>query len=96
MLESGLQRAAAQEWFFLRAERARKRSSAGVVARGRPGTGLLDTESSDWDKKDGRGKTEGKVVEVKVSEVQVAEVKVAQDESKVVTARFKGRSLKAV
>ncbi|GFV14602.1 retrovirus-related Pol polyprotein from transposon opus [Trichonephila clavipes] len=48
------------------------------------------------DKKDGRGKTEGKVVEVKVSEVQVAEVKVAQDESKVVTARFKGRSLKAV
>ncbi|GFV64324.1 hypothetical protein TNCV_2502421 [Trichonephila clavipes] len=32
----------------LRAERARKRSFAGVVARGRPGTGLLDTESSDW------------------------------------------------
>ncbi|GFV53490.1 hypothetical protein TNCV_4746381 [Trichonephila clavipes] len=26
---------------LLRAERARKRSSAGVVARGRPGTGLL-------------------------------------------------------
>ncbi|GFW28502.1 retrovirus-related Pol polyprotein from transposon opus [Trichonephila clavipes] len=40
------------------------------------------------DKKDGRGKTEGKVAEVKVSEVQVAEVKVVEDESKVVTARF--------
>ncbi|GFW30011.1 retrovirus-related Pol polyprotein from transposon opus [Trichonephila clavipes] len=40
--------------------------------------------------KDGRGKTEGKVTEVKVSEVQVAEVKVVEDESKVVTARFKG------
>ncbi|GFV71196.1 retrovirus-related Pol polyprotein from transposon opus [Trichonephila clavipes] len=42
------------------------------------------------DKKDGRGKTEGKVAEVKVSEVQVAEVKVVEDESKVVTARFNG------
>ncbi|GFY17105.1 retrovirus-related Pol polyprotein from transposon opus [Trichonephila clavipes] len=41
-------------------------------------------------KKDGRGKTEGKVDEVKVSEVQVAEVKVVEDESKVVTARFNG------
>ncbi|GFS90827.1 protein NYNRIN [Trichonephila clavipes] len=42
-----------------------------------------------WDKKDRRGKTEGKVAEVKVSEVQVAEVKVVE-ESKVVTARFNG------
>ncbi|GFV91830.1 retrovirus-related Pol polyprotein from transposon opus [Trichonephila clavipes] len=42
------------------------------------------------DKKDGRGKTEGKVAEVKVSDVQVAEVKVVEDESKVVTARFNG------
>ncbi|GFY35942.1 retrovirus-related Pol polyprotein from transposon opus [Trichonephila clavipes] len=42
------------------------------------------------DKKDGRGKTEGKVAEVEVSEVQVAEVKVVEDESKVVTARFNG------
>ncbi|GFV89266.1 retrovirus-related Pol polyprotein from transposon opus [Trichonephila clavipes] len=42
------------------------------------------------DKKDGRGKTEGKVAEVKVSEVQVAEVKVVEEESKVVTARFNG------
>ncbi|GFU12218.1 retrovirus-related Pol polyprotein from transposon opus [Trichonephila clavipes] len=42
------------------------------------------------DKKDGRGKTEGKVAEVKVSQVQVAEVKVVEDESKVVTARFNG------
>ncbi|GFW21391.1 protein NYNRIN [Trichonephila clavipes] len=42
------------------------------------------------DKKDGRGKTEGKVAEVKVSEVQVAEVKVVEDESKVVTARLNG------
>ncbi|GFX71129.1 retrovirus-related Pol polyprotein from transposon opus [Trichonephila clavipes] len=42
------------------------------------------------DKKDGRGKTEGKVAEVKVSEMQVAEVKVVEDESKVVTARFNG------
>ncbi|GFW95197.1 retrovirus-related Pol polyprotein from transposon opus [Trichonephila clavipes] len=41
-------------------------------------------------KKDGRGKTEGKVAEVKVSEVQVAEVKVVEDESKVVIARFNG------
>ncbi|GFT16672.1 retrovirus-related Pol polyprotein from transposon opus [Trichonephila clavipes] len=41
------------------------------------------------DKKDGRGKTEGKVAEVKVSEVQVTEVKVVE-ESKVVTARFNG------
>ncbi|GFW67989.1 retrovirus-related Pol polyprotein from transposon opus [Trichonephila clavipes] len=41
-------------------------------------------------KKDGRGKTEGKVAEVKVSEVQVAEVKVVEAESKVVTARFNG------
>ncbi|GFX72936.1 retrovirus-related Pol polyprotein from transposon opus [Trichonephila clavipes] len=37
------------------------------------------------DKKDGRGKTEGKV-----AEVQVAEVKVVEDESKVVTVRFNG------
>ncbi|GFY20479.1 retrovirus-related Pol polyprotein from transposon opus [Trichonephila clavipes] len=42
------------------------------------------------DKKDGRGKTEGKVAEVNVSEVQVAEVKAVEDESKVVTARFNG------
>ncbi|GFW90297.1 retrovirus-related Pol polyprotein from transposon opus [Trichonephila clavipes] len=42
------------------------------------------------DKKDGRGKTEGKVAEVKESEVQVAEVKVVEEESKVVTARFNG------
>ncbi|GFW00150.1 retrovirus-related Pol polyprotein from transposon 297 [Trichonephila clavipes] len=42
------------------------------------------------DKKDGRGKTEGKVAEVKVSEVQVAEVKVVEEESKVVTTRFNG------
>ncbi|GFX03185.1 retrovirus-related Pol polyprotein from transposon opus [Trichonephila clavipes] len=42
------------------------------------------------DKKDGRGKTEGKVAEVKISEVQVAEVKVVEDKSKVVTARFNG------
>ncbi|GFY26600.1 retrovirus-related Pol polyprotein from transposon opus [Trichonephila clavipes] len=40
------------------------------------------------DKRDRRGKTEGKVAEVKVSEVQVAEVKVVEKESKVVTARF--------
>ncbi|GFW86814.1 retrovirus-related Pol polyprotein from transposon opus [Trichonephila clavipes] len=42
------------------------------------------------DKKDGRGKTEGKVAEVKVSEVQMAEVKVVDDESKLVTARYNG------
>ncbi|GFV41360.1 retrovirus-related Pol polyprotein from transposon opus [Trichonephila clavipes] len=42
------------------------------------------------DKKDRRGKTEGKVAEVEVSEVQVAEVKVVEDENKVVTARFNG------
>ncbi|GFW53039.1 retrovirus-related Pol polyprotein from transposon opus [Trichonephila clavipes] len=42
------------------------------------------------DKKDERGKTEGKVAEVKVTEVQVAEVQVVEDESKVVTARFNG------
>ncbi|GFX76594.1 retrovirus-related Pol polyprotein from transposon opus [Trichonephila clavipes] len=42
------------------------------------------------DKKDGRGKTEGKVAEVKVSEVQVVEVKVVEEESKVVTVRFNG------
>ncbi|GFU20701.1 retrovirus-related Pol polyprotein from transposon opus [Trichonephila clavipes] len=46
------------------------------------------------DKKDGRGKTEGKVAEVKVSEVQVAEVKVVEEESKVVTARFNGEVLR--
>ncbi|GFV82266.1 retrovirus-related Pol polyprotein from transposon opus [Trichonephila clavipes] len=45
------------------------------------------------DKKDGRGKTEGKVAEVKVSEVQGAEVKVVEDESKVVTVRFNGEVL---
>ncbi|GFU70795.1 retrovirus-related Pol polyprotein from transposon opus [Trichonephila clavipes] len=37
---------------------------------------------TEKDKKDGRGKTEGKVAEVKVSEVQVAEVKVVEVESK--------------
>ncbi|GFT35333.1 retrovirus-related Pol polyprotein from transposon opus [Trichonephila clavipes] len=42
------------------------------------------------DKKDGRGKTEGKVADVKVTEVQVAEVKLVEDESKVVKARFNG------
>ncbi|GFU02487.1 retrovirus-related Pol polyprotein from transposon opus [Trichonephila clavipes] len=42
------------------------------------------------DKKDERGKTEGKVAEVNVSEVQVTEVKVVEEESKVVTARFNG------
>ncbi|GFW40139.1 hypothetical protein TNCV_5118221 [Trichonephila clavipes] len=47
-------------------------------------------EKPSMDKKDGRGKTEGKVAEVKVSEVQVAEVKVVEDESKVVTARLNG------
>ncbi|GFY16806.1 hypothetical protein TNCV_4338071 [Trichonephila clavipes] len=46
MLESGLQSCGTVVVLLLRAERARKRSSAGVVARGRPGTGLLDTESS--------------------------------------------------
>ncbi|GFX92095.1 retrovirus-related Pol polyprotein from transposon opus [Trichonephila clavipes] len=46
---------------------------------------------TEKDKKDGRGKTEGKVAEVKVFEVQVAEVKVVEDESKVVTARFNGK-----
>ncbi|GFU54232.1 retrovirus-related Pol polyprotein from transposon opus [Trichonephila clavipes] len=40
------------------------------------------------DKKDGRGKTDGKVAEVNVSEVQVAEFKVVEDECKVVLARF--------
>ncbi|GFT93747.1 retrovirus-related Pol polyprotein from transposon opus [Trichonephila clavipes] len=46
------------------------------------------------DKKDGRGKTEGKVAEVKVSEVQVVEVKVVEDERKVVTARFNGENVR--
>ncbi|GFS60003.1 retrovirus-related Pol polyprotein from transposon opus [Trichonephila clavipes] len=45
---------------------------------------------TEKDKKDGRGKTAGKIAEVKVSEVQVAEAKVVEDESKVVTARFNG------
>ncbi|GFX50508.1 retrovirus-related Pol polyprotein from transposon opus [Trichonephila clavipes] len=48
------------------------------------------------DKKEGRGKTEGKVAEVKVSEVQVAEVKVVEDESKVVTARFNGEVVRKI
>ncbi|GFX57533.1 protein NYNRIN [Trichonephila clavipes] len=47
------------------------------------------------DKKDRRGKTEGKVAEVKVSEVQVAEVKVVEDENKVVTARFNGEVIRS-
>ncbi|GFX54251.1 retrovirus-related Pol polyprotein from transposon opus [Trichonephila clavipes] len=46
------------------------------------------------DKKDRRGKNEGKVAEVKISEVQVAEVKVVEDESEVVTARFNGEVVK--